>query len=88
MAEQPRKLTGTEKAAVFLRSIGEEDAAQVLKHMGPKEVQKIGQAMATLNNVTRSEVETVLGSFVTTVEQETGLGIGSHDYVRKMLVGA
>lgn len=88
MAEQPRKLTGTEKAAVFLRSIGEEDAAQVLKHMGPKEVQKIGQAMATLNNVTRGEVETVLGSFVTTVEQETGLGIGSHDYVRKMLVGA
>ena len=88
MAEQPRKLTGTEKAAVFLRSIGEEDAAQVLKHMGPKEVQKIGQAMATLSNVTRGEVETVLSNFVTTVEQETGLGIGSHDYVRKMLVGA
>ncbi|MCB2427803.1 flagellar motor switch protein FliG [Methylophaga pinxianii] len=88
MAEQPRKLTGTEKAAVFLRSIGEEEAAQVLKHMGPKEVQKIGQAMATLTNVTRVEVETVLDNFVTTVEQETGLGIGSHDYVRKMLVGA
>lgn len=88
MAEETRKLTGTEKAAVFLRSIGEEEAAAILKHMGPKEVQKVGQAMATLQNVTREEVQSVLNSFVTTVEQETGLGIGSHDYVRKMLVGA
>src|SRR5690554_244819 len=88
MAEQPRKLTGTEKAAVLLRSLGEVEAAQVLKHMGPKEEQKIGMAMATLTNVTRGEVQNVLSSFVTTVEQETGLGIGSHDYVRKMLVGA
>jgi flagellar motor switch protein FliG len=88
MAEEVRKLTGTEKAAVLLRSIGEADAAEVLKHMGPKEVQKVGQAMATLQNVTREEVEMVLGNFAQTVEQETGLGIGSHDYVRKMLVGA
>lgn len=88
MSEQPRKLSGTEKAAVFLRSLGEADAAEVLKHMNPKEVQKVGQAMATLSNVTREEVQKVLDSFVDTVEQETGLGIGSHDYVRKMLVGA
>ena len=45
MAEQAaRTLSGTEKAAVFLRSIGETEAAQVLKHMNPKEVQKVGQA--------------------------------------------
>ncbi|WP_438971100.1 flagellar motor switch protein FliG [Methylophaga sp.] len=88
MAEEVRKLSGTEKAAVFLRSIGEADASAVLKHMSPKEVQKVGQAMATLANVTREEVQTVIGSFVQTVEQETGLGIGSHDYVRNMLVGA
>jgi len=88
MAEEVRKLSGTEKAAVFLRSIGEADAAEVLKHMSPKEVQKVGQAMATLTNVTREEVHKVIGSFVSTVEQETGLGIGSHDYVRNMLVGA
>lgn len=88
MAEEIRALTGTEKAAVLLRSIGEEDAALVLKHMGPKEVQSVGLSMATLQNVSREEVEFVLGEFAATVEQETGLGIGSHDYVRKMLVGA
>ncbi len=88
MAEAPRKLSGTEKAAVFLRSLGEEDAAAILKHMNPKEVQRVGQAMATLTNVTREDVQGVLDNFVTTVEEETGLGIGSHDYVRNMLVGA
>ncbi len=88
MAEEARKLNGTERAAVFLRSLGENEAAEVLKHMNPKEVQKVGQKMATLSNVTREEVQGVLDEFVTTVEQETGLGIGSHDYVRKMLVGA
>jgi len=88
MAEEARKLTGTEKAAVFLRSLGEAEAAEVLKHMNPKEVQKVGQAMATLANVTREEVQEVLDIFVGTVEEETGLGIGSHDYVRNMLVGA
>ena len=90
MAEQTevRTLSGTDKAAVFLRSIGEDDAAAVLKHMTPKEVQRVGEAMAALTNVNREEVQTVLDIFVETVEEETGLGIGSRDYVRKMLVGA
>jgi flagellar motor switch protein FliG len=88
MAEQARSLSGTEKAAVFLRSLGEDDASEVLKHMTPKEVQRVGEAMASLTNVNREDVQSVLDIFVTTVEEETGLGIGSHDYVRKMLVGA
>jgi flagellar motor switch protein FliG len=88
MAEQARSLSGTEKAAVFLRSLGEDDASEILKHMTPKEVQRVGEAMASLTNVNREDVQSVLDIFVTTVEEETGLGIGSHDYVRKMLVGA
>ncbi len=90
MAEQAqaRALNGTEKAAVFLRSIGADEASEVLKHMSPKEVQKVGQAMAGLTNVSREEVQGVLDSFITTVEEQTGLGIGSQDYVRNMLVGA
>ncbi len=88
MAEERRKLTGVEKSAVFLRSIGEAEAAEVLKHMSPKEVQKVGQAMAMLTNVTREEVKDVMDTFVATVEEQTGLGIGSHDYVRNMLVTA
>lgn len=88
MAEQARNLSGVEKAAVFLRSVGESEASEVLKHMTPKEVQKVGAAMSVLTNVSREEVQGVLDNFVATVEEQTGLGIGSHDYVRNMLVGA
>ncbi len=82
------KLNGTEKAAIFLMSVGEKAAAEVLKHMDPKEVQRVGAAMARLENVTRSKVDNVLRSFCQTVQDETGLGLGSDEYVRKVLVDA
>ena len=36
---------GIEKAAILLVSLGEEQAAEVLKHLGPREVQKIGHGV-------------------------------------------
>ena len=50
------KLTRVDKAAVLLLSLGETDAAQVLRHMGPKEVQRVGVAMAQMRNVHREQV--------------------------------
>src|SRR3546814_15406489 len=44
---------GTERAAILLLSLGEGEAAEVLKHMSAKDVQKVGAAMASLSNVTR-----------------------------------
>jgi flagellar motor switch protein FliG len=88
MAETGVKLNGSERAAVLLLSLGEQDAAAVLKHMGPKEVQKVGQAMATLRNVSKDQVSVVLQDFSHTVENQTALGVGSEDYIRKVLVGA
>ncbi len=82
------KYTGTEKAAVLLLSLGEENAAQVLKHMGPKEVQRIGSAMATLKNVAKESVEGVLDEFLESVEDQTGIGIGTEDYIKKTLKSA
>ena len=55
------KLSGVEKAAVLLMSMGEQAAAEVLKHMGPKEVQEIGIAMASLHNVSKETVKTTVG---------------------------
>lgn len=82
------KITGIERAAILLLSLGEQDAAAVLKHMGPKEVQKVGSAMATLSNVSKDQVAAVLQDFATTVENQTALGVGSEDYIRKVLVSA
>jgi flagellar motor switch protein FliG len=81
-------LTGVQRAAVLLMSLGEEDAAEVLKHMSAKEVQKLGMAMATISNVTRSTVEGVMSEFVTELSEQTSLGVGADDYVRKVLVSA
>jgi flagellar motor switch protein FliG len=81
-------LSGTDRAAVLLMSLGEENAAGVLKHMGPKEVQRIGTAMASLQSISRQDMNVVLQDFVKTVGEQTSLGVGSDEYIRKVLTSA
>ncbi len=87
----PKKSGGidpTQKAAVFLMSIGEESASEVMKHMGPKEVQRIGIAMTTVKDLTKEMVNSVIGEFMNTVNKQTNLGVGVDDYVRNVLYSA
>jgi flagellar motor switch protein FliG len=60
----------------------------VLKHLGPKEVQRLGTAMTQLSNIQQNEVEAVLANFLEEVRTLTGLGMGSDGYIRNMLVTA
>lgn len=88
-AEKPKtKLRYLDQAAILLMSLGEQDAAEILKHMGPKEVQRLGAAMTGLQNVQQVEVQSVIGNFFEEVRNLTGLGIGTDNYIRKMLVTA
>jgi len=80
--------TGTERAAILLLTLGEQEAAQVLKHMGAKEVQRIGAAMAKLTNVSKDEVHTIITDFSSSVESQTSVGVGAEDFLRKVLVDA
>jgi flagellar motor switch protein FliG len=80
--------SGTERAAILLLTLGENEAAQVLKHMGAKEVQRIGTAMAKLANVSREEVHGVISDFAQTVESQTSVGVGADEFLRKVLVDA
>lgn len=82
------KLSGVQRAAILLLALGEQDAAELLKHMGPKEVQDVGMAMAGLTNVSTHQMEQVMGNFVTTLEQQTSLGLGADDYIRSVLTNA
>lgn len=82
------RLSGAERAAILLMTLGEKDAAEVLRLMGPKEVQKVGTVMATLKNISKQTVGQVLDEFVTTVDEQTNLGIGNEDYIRAVLVSA
>ena len=83
-----QKRNGAERAAILLMTMGESEAAQVLKHMGAKDVQKIGSAMAQMQNISRDEVVTVFDGFTIELEGQTSLGIGADEYVRKVLVNA
>ncbi len=89
MAETDKiNLSGAERAAVLLMSLGEDAAAQILQHLGPKEVQKVGEAMATVGNVTRDQVNDVVANFADTLNTQTALGTGNEDYLRNVLVSA
>ncbi|WP_420466956.1 flagellar motor switch protein FliG [Panacagrimonas sp.] len=81
-------MPGPERAAILLMSLGEIEAAEVLKHMGAKDVQKVGQAMACLSNVSRDKATVVMENFVSTLESQTSLGVGADDYVRRVMVNA
>jgi len=83
-----RKVSRIEAAAILLMSLGESDAAQILKHMGPKEVQRVGAAMAQLQNITQGMVEEITTEFLEAVGGQTGLGVGADDYIRNMLTQA
>lgn len=92
MAEQQmesvEKLSGVQRAAILLLALGEMDASAILKHMGPKEVQELGMAMAGLDNVTTPQMEQVMNKFVTSLETQTALGLDSDEYIRNVLTDA
>ena len=79
---------GLTNSAILLMSLGEEEAAQVFKYLAPKEVQKIGQAMAKLNGVTRDRIDQVLGTFHNHAQRETSIGMDADGYIRSVLTRA
>ncbi len=81
-------VSGAERAAIFMMSLGEHKAAEVLKHMDPKEVQKIGTIMASLNDVSREQVDSVMGAFVDVANGQSGVGNDPDDYIRNMITKA
>jgi flagellar motor switch protein FliG len=79
---------GVLKSAILLMSLGEEEASEVFKHLGPKEVQKLGSAMASLKNVKRDQIEAVLHDFRKEAEEKTHVGMANDEYIRSVLTKA
>jgi flagellar motor switch protein FliG len=80
--------SGIERAAILLLTLGEQEAAQILRHMGAKDVQRVGVAMTRMSGISRNDVEQVLREFTTQVDSQTSVGVGSDEFVRKALVHA
>ena len=79
---------GIEKSAILLLALGEENASEVLKHLGPREVQKLGHAMAAQKSVPRNKWDTVLDEFHASAAEITGVNIDTDAYVRSVLTKA
>lgn len=79
---------GLEDGAILLLSLGEEEAAEVFKHLGPKEVQRLGEKMAKLGNVTRERIDQVMERFQAEAGEQTSLGMNSDEYLRSVLTKA
>jgi flagellar motor switch protein FliG len=79
---------GIQRSAILLMSIGEEEAVEVFKHLGPKEVQKLGAAMAQLSHVSRQQVAEVLREFRLEARQQTSIGTDSDRFLRSVLTKA
>ncbi|ABI59014.1 MULTISPECIES: flagellar motor switch protein FliG [Nitrosomonas] len=79
---------GILKSAILLMSLGEEEASRVFRYLGPKEVQKLSEAMAALNDIKREKIELVLEEFCQQADDRTSLGQDGLDYLRNVLIRA
>ena len=82
------EMASVEQAAVLLLTIGEEEAAKVLKHLDQREIQKISESMTALGSISTSQIETVVDDFLQTVTDESGLTVKTNDYLRGTLTQA
>ncbi len=76
---------GLQDAAILLMSLGEAEAAEVFKHLSPKEVQKLGEAIARTKTITRERVAEVVGKFTGVAASQSLMVTDSSDYVRSVL---
>jgi flagellar motor switch protein FliG len=79
---------GIQKGAILLLALGEDEAAEVMKFLGPREVQKLGAAMSAMKAVQSEELEAVLEDFRTETEQNTSIGLDSDEYIRSVMTKA
>ena len=79
---------GVDKSATLLIALGEDHAAEVLKHLGPRDVQKLGHAMAGLKTVPRERVENILNNFHEVFTKHAAVHVDTDNYIRNVLTKA
>lgn len=87
MAETGSELnfSGLERVAILMMSLGKDAAAEVMKNFSPAELQALGSKMSTISDVARNDIEKVADSYIEVINEQTGIGIGSQEYLRDVL---
>ena len=82
------EMSGYDKAALLMLSLNEDDAASIFRHLEPKQVQRLGMAMASMSDFSNEKVTAVQRLFINDIQKYSNIGVGSEDFVRKALVAA
>jgi len=77
--------SGLEDAAILLMSLGEEEAAEVFRHLEPKEVQRLGETIARMKSVSHEKVDGVLARFTNVASEQSALVANNDEYVKSVL---
>jgi flagellar motor switch protein FliG len=82
-----KKLAKLDKAAILLLSLGKDSAAKVLKHLNPREVQHIGSAMTSVENVSHGDIHSVMEAFLDELGEDA-LGVDPSEYAQSLMADA
>ncbi len=79
------RLTGTQKSAILMMLLGEDEASEIIRNLSPKEVQHLGTAMYSVEGLDQETVNAVLDEFLAIIKSQTGLGLGAGNYIRNVM---
>ena len=85
LALEMESLKTTERAALLMLLLGEQQASDIVGYLNPKEVQALGSAMVGVHDVSQEAVDRVLDEFISELKKQTNLGLGSPDYIEGVL---
>jgi len=83
--EDYRSLTGPQKAAMLMLSLGEEHSARLFGMMDDEEIKEISQVMATLGTVSSNVIERLFVEFADQISS-TGSLVGSMESTERLLL--
>ena len=81
-------LTGTQKSAILMMLVGEDEATEILKNLSPREVQHLGASMYSVQGLDQDTVNQVLDEFLAIIKEQTSLGLGAGNYIRNVMTKA
>ena len=82
------RLNGTQKSAILMMLIGEDEASEILRNLSPREVQHLGSAMYSVQGLDQETVNQVLDEFLAIIKEQTSLGLGAGNYIRNVMTRA
>lgn len=81
-------LSGAQRAAIFLLGVGEDTATQVMRHLSAKEVQQVGEAMASISGLTNQDISGVLAKFYSEASEINPLAVTAPEFTKRVMTSA